>query len=110
MPIPDWIIEWIKKDRLVAGKYRISTKYLRHSKRIQFLEGEKIRDSDQWAWFKYVVISKKYGKYWVRYTDGLYECNCPFFKHRGICSHILGVAQLIDVWPKKETIFQEKDE
>ena len=109
MSIPDWIIEWIKKDRLVASKFRISRKYLRHSKRIQFLEGEKFKNSDEWVWFKYVVISKKYGKYWVRYTEGLYECNCPFFKHRGICSHILGVAQLIDVWPKKATIFPEKD-
>ena len=105
MPLPDWIIEWIKKDRLVASKYRISRKYLRHSKRIQFLEGEKDKNTDNWAWFKYVVISQKYGKYWVRFTDGVYECSCPFFKHRKICSHILGVAQLIDVWPRKDSIF-----
>ncbi|NHJ39206.1 MAG: hypothetical protein FK731_04175 [Asgard group archaeon] len=109
MPIPDWIIEWIKKDRLVASKYKISRKYLRHSKRIQFLEGEKKNNSDVWIRFKYMIISPKYGKYWVRYTDGLYECNCPFYKHRKICSHILGVAQLTDVWPNKETIFQNKD-
>ncbi|MBD3190541.1 MAG: hypothetical protein GF308_07845 [Candidatus Heimdallarchaeota archaeon] len=105
MPMPDWIIEWIEKDRLVRNKYKISRKYLRRSKSMQFIEGEKKQDSEEWAWFKYMVISKKYGKYWVRYTDGLYECNCPFFSHRGICSHILGIAQLIDVWPKKETIF-----
>lgn len=109
MPIPDWIIEWIKKDRLVASKYKISRKYLRHSKRIQFLEGEKKDNSDEWIRFKYMIISPKYGKYWVRYTDGLYECNCPFYKHRKICSHILGVAQLTDVWPNKGTIFQNKD-
>ncbi|NHJ31288.1 MAG: SWIM zinc finger family protein [Asgard group archaeon] len=109
MPIPNWIIDWIKKDRLVAGKYRISRKYLRHSKRIQFMEGEKNKNTGKWAWFKYVVISQKYGKYWVRYTDGIYECSCPFFKHRKICSHILGVAQLTDVWPLKESIFPSKE-
>ena len=108
MPMPDWIIEWIQKDRLVANKYRISQKYLRHTKRIQFLEGEKKENLDGWKWFKYMLISKKYGKYWVKYSDGRYECNCPFFKHRLICSHILGVAQLIDIWPDKETIFPSK--
>lgn len=107
--MPEWIIEWIKKDRLVANKYKISRKFLRHSKRIQYLDGEKFKQSDQWAWFKYMVISTKYGKYWVRYTEGLYECNCPFFKHRGICSHILAVAQLTNVWPKRETIFTQKE-
>ena len=109
MSIPDWIIDWIQKDRLVAGKFRISRKYLRHSKRIQFLEGEKNKNTENWMWFKYVVISQKYGKYWVRYTEGTYECSCPFFKHRKICSHILGVAQLTDVWPLKETIFPPKE-
>lgn len=109
MPLPDWIIEWIQKDRLVASKYKISRKYLRHSKRIQFVVGKKKRDSDEWVWFKYMIISPKYGKYWVRYSDGLYECNCPFFMHRKICSHILGVAQLTEVWPNKETIFPTKD-
>jgi hypothetical protein len=112
MPIPQWIAEWIEKDRLVANKYRISRKYLRHSKRIKFLEGEKKEGTEKWVWFKYMVISKKYGKYWVKYHEGYYECNCPFFKHRRICSHILGVAQVTDVWPKKETIFpnRQKDE
>ncbi|NHK32637.1 MAG: SWIM zinc finger family protein [Asgard group archaeon] len=109
MTLPDWIVEWIQKDRLVASKYKISRKYLRHSKRIQFMEGEKKRDTDEWAWFKYMIISPKYGKYWVRYSDGLYECNCPFFKHRRICSHILGVAQLTNVWPNKESIFPPKE-
>ncbi|MHA1127285.1 MAG: SWIM zinc finger family protein [Candidatus Heimdallarchaeota archaeon] len=109
MSIPEWIAEWIRKDRLVQNKYKISRKYLRHKKLIQFLEGGKKEDSEEWAWFKYVVISTKYGKYWVRYADGLYECNCPFFKHRGICSHILGVAQLTEVWPDKETIFPSKE-
>jgi hypothetical protein len=109
MPMPEWIAKWIRKDRLVQNKYKISRKYLRHKKRIQFLNGEKKEDSEEWAWFKYVVISTKYGKYWVRYTEGLYECNCPFYKHRGICSHILGVAQLTDVWPEKETIFPPKE-
>lgn len=109
MPIPDWIIDWIQKDRLVAGKYKISRKYLRQSKRIQFMEGERNKNTGNWAWFKYVVISQKYGKYWVRYTDGVYECSCPFFKHRKICSHILGVAQLTDVWPTKESIFPSKN-
>lgn len=109
MPIPDWIIDWIQKDRLVAGKYRISRKYLRNSKRIQFMEGERNKNTGNWAWFKYVVISQKYGKYWVRFTDGVYECSCPFFKHRKICSHILGVAELTDVWPNKESIFPTKN-
>ncbi|MBK5112883.1 MAG: SWIM zinc finger family protein [Candidatus Heimdallarchaeota archaeon] len=109
MPIPDWIIDWIQKDRLVAGKYRISRKYLRNSKRIQFMEGERNKNTGNWSWFKYVVISQKYGKYWVRYTDGVYECSCPFFKHRKICSHILGVAELTDVWPNKESIFPSKN-
>ncbi|NHJ48372.1 MAG: SWIM zinc finger family protein [Asgard group archaeon] len=109
MPIPEWIINWIQKDRLVASKYKISRKYLRHSKRIQFLKGEKKQDSNEWAWFRYMIISPKYGKYWVKYADSAYECNCPFFKHRRICSHILGVAQLTDVWPEENTIFPEKE-
>jgi hypothetical protein len=105
--MPDWIKEWIKKDRLVRNKYRISRKYLRRSRSMQLVEGEKKKDSDEWIWFKYMVNSKKYGRYWVKYNQGEYNCNCPFFKHRLICSHILGVAQLLDVWPKKETIFDD---
>lgn len=106
--MPKWIVEWIEKDRLVRNKFKISRKYLRHSKRVQFLDGE--QENGRWVWFKYMVISKKYGKYWVRYTKGLYECNCPFFKHRGICSHIIAVAEITDTWPKKETIFPEKEQ
>ena len=105
MKIPNWVIDWINKDRLVRNKFKISKKYLRHSKRIQFLEGQKEKNSEKWIWFKYMVISKKYGKYWVNFKEGLYTCNCPFFKHRGICSHIFGVAQINGVWPNKETIF-----
>jgi hypothetical protein len=73
------------------------------------LEGERNKNTGNWAWFKYVVISQKYGKYWVRYTDGIYEYNCSFFKHRKICSHKLGVAQLTDICPNRESIFPLKD-
>ncbi|MHA1557413.1 MAG: SWIM zinc finger family protein [Candidatus Heimdallarchaeota archaeon] len=108
--MPDWIKEWIPKDRLVANKFKLSRRYLRNAKKLQFMDGEKYQGTDDWTWFKYMVISKKYGKYWVRYTEGLYECNCPFFKHRGICSHIFAVAELTDTWPKMETIFPDKEE
>lgn len=106
--IPDWIIEWIQKDRLVRSKFKISHKYVRNSKRIQFMEGTK-NESDEWDFFKHMVSSTKYGKYWVRYNKGLYECSCPFFKHRGICSHIFGVCQITTIWPKKETLFPSKE-
>ncbi len=102
--MPDWIQDWISKDRLVANKYRISKKYLRQSKRIQFMSGqenaEEILES-----FHYVVQSQKYGKYNVTYDRGYYHCNCPFYKHRKICSHVLGVCQRTDIWPSKESIF-----
>ncbi|UCE11539.1 MAG: SWIM zinc finger family protein [Candidatus Thorarchaeota archaeon] len=38
-------------------------------------------------------------------TKGQYHCNCPIFKHRLICSHILGVCQRTGVWPK-EPVFR----
>ncbi len=106
--IPDWIIEWIQKDRLVRSKFKISHKYVRSSKRIQFMKGTK-NNFDEWDSFKYMVSSTKYGKYWVRYNYGLFECSCPFFKHRGICSHIFGVSQITNIWPKKETLFPSKE-
>lgn len=106
--IPQWIKDWIRKDRLVGNKYKISHKYVRSSKRIQFLEGEK-DEEERWISFKYMVSSTKYGKYWVRYNKGLYECSCPFFKHRGICSHIFGVCQITNVWPEKELLFPTKN-
>ena len=56
------------------------------------------------------VYSDKYGRYRVKYEDGQYHCNCPFFKHRLICSHILGVCQKINIWPDKETIFPKEIE
>jgi len=109
MDIPDWIREWIAKDRLVYNKYRISLEYLRHPKRIQFVKGVKDKETGEWISFVYIVKSKKYGKYRVKYYRGKYECNCPFFKHRQICSHILAVCQKTGIWPKKETIFHSKN-
>ena len=105
--IPDWIKEWIQKDRLVRNKFKLSHKYVSHPKRIQYMKGEK-DDQNNWISFKYMIISTKYGKYLVRYTNGLYECSCPFFKHRGICSHIFGVCQVTNVWPDKELLFPSK--
>ncbi|MHA1929153.1 MAG: SWIM zinc finger family protein [Candidatus Thorarchaeota archaeon] len=105
--IPEWISDWISKDRLVANKFRISKKYLRRSKRIQFSSGEKT-DEGKWSSFHYIIHSAKYGKYNVRYEKGIYQCNCPFFKHRRICSHILGVAQLTNTWPDKSSIFKQE--
>lgn len=102
--IPKWVTEWISKDRLVRNKYRLSRKYLQHSKRIQFVEGEKGEKGD-WKLFHFVVNSHKYGKYNVKFNDGIYHCNCPFFKHRLICSHIFGICQKTGIWPNKETIF-----
>ena len=102
--MPDWIQDWISKDRLVANKYRISKKYLRQSKRIQFMSGQENAEGILES-FHYVVQSQKYGKYNVTYDRGYYHCNCPFFKHRKICSHILGVCQRTEIWPIKESIF-----
>lgn len=106
--MPEWIKEWIQKDRLVRNKYKISHKYLRHKKRIQKINETKDKSGNVIS-FKYMVLSSKYSKYWVRYNKGLYDCNCPFFSHRGICSHILGVCQLIDIWPEKELLFPSKE-
>jgi hypothetical protein len=108
--MPEWIKEWILKDRLVRNKFRISREYLRHPKSIQFVDGEKDKDTGEWVWFRYMVNSKKYGKYWVKYERERYKCNCPFFKHRLICSHILAVCQKTNIWPKKETIFPSKSQ
>ena len=102
--IPDWIKEWISKDRLMANKYRISKKYLRQSKRIQCVSEERNSEGNIES-FHFVVYSQKYGKYNVTYSNGEYHCNCPFFKHRKICSHILGVCQRTDMWPRKDSIF-----
>ncbi|MFX1536011.1 MAG: SWIM zinc finger family protein [Promethearchaeota archaeon] len=102
--IPDWIAEWIAKDRLVRNKFKISKTYLRHSKRIQFVTGEK-NINGSWESFQYHIYSPKYGRYRVKYDQGTYSCSCPFFKHRLICSHILGVCQKTDIWPLKESIF-----
>jgi hypothetical protein len=108
--MPEWIKEWILKDRLVGNKFRISREYLRRPKSIQFVDGEKSESTGKWVWFRHMVNSKKYGKYWVKYERGRYECNCPFFKHRLICSHILAVCQKTNIWPKKETILPSKSQ
>lgn len=102
--IPDWIKEWVEKDRLVRNKFKISKIYLRHSKRIQFVKGEK-DNNGEWISFQYYIYSEKYGRYRVNYKKGVFSCNCPFFKHRLICSHILGVCQKTGIWPLKESIF-----
>jgi hypothetical protein len=102
--LPSWIQDWILKDKLVANKYRISKKYLRQSKRIQFIDGVENSDGGYDS-FHFVVHSQKYGKYNVTYERGQYHCNCPFFKHRKICSHILGVCQRTGVWPDRDSIF-----
>ncbi|NHJ13097.1 MAG: hypothetical protein EAX95_05435 [Candidatus Thorarchaeota archaeon] len=107
--IPDWIAEWIKKDRLVHNKFRISKNYLRHSKRIQLVSEEKGQDGEI-VTFHYIVHSPKYGRYNVRYERGTYHCNCPFFKHRLICSHILGVCQLTGVWLEKDSLFPNHEQ
>lgn len=104
MEMPEWIAEWISKDRLVANKFRISKRYLRQAKRIKQISYEQSPDGTPAA-FHYVIHSPKYGRYNVRFQDGAYTCNCPFFKHRMICSHILGVCQKTGVWPTKESIF-----
>lgn len=108
MSIPVWIQDWIEKDRLVANKFRISKTYLRQSKRIQFQSGNE--ENGKWLQFHYVVHSPKYGRYNVTYVNGFYHCNCPFFKHRRICSHILAVSQKTGVWPTKESIFPAEPE
>ena len=105
--MPEWLSTWISKDRLVRNKYKISQNYLKHSKRIKFIEGEK-DSSGKWKKFHYIVYSPKYGHYHVRYEKEVYHCNCPFFKHRLICSHILGVCQKINVWPLKESILSNE--
>lgn len=105
--MPEWLQNWIQKDRLVRNKFKISREYLRHSKRIQFVSGDKNGDG-KWVAFHYVVHSPKYGRYHVRYDNGTYHCNCPFFKRRLICSHILGVCQRIKIYPQKESLFSNK--
>lgn len=104
--IPDWITEWIKKDSLVQNKFRISKNYLHHSRRIHLVSEERALDGTLKT-FHYIVQSPKYGRYNVRYDSESYHCNCPFFKHRLICSHILGVCQLTGVWPKKDSVFPD---
>lgn len=102
--IPDWIEEWVSKDRLVASKFRISKKYLRQSKRIQCVSETKDSEGEVES-FHFVVHSQKYGRYNVTYDRGYFHCNCPFFKHRKICSHIFGVCQRTGIWPSRESIF-----
>jgi hypothetical protein len=59
--MPEWIKEWIVKDRLVRNKFRISREYLRHSKSIKFVDGEKDEGTGVWIWFRYMVNSKSMG-------------------------------------------------
>ncbi|MGY5876222.1 MAG: hypothetical protein RTU30_10795, partial [Candidatus Thorarchaeota archaeon] len=80
--------------------------YVRRSKRIQFVKGEQ-DESGEWKSFHYVVHSSKYGRYNITLEDGVYHCNCPFFKHRRICSHIFGVCQIVGQWPSRESVLGE---
>jgi hypothetical protein len=32
----------------------------------------------------------------VSYEDGKWTCDCNFFNHRGICSHIMAIERLLD--------------
>jgi hypothetical protein len=57
--VPDWITDWIQKDRLVRNKFRISQSYLRHSKRIQLARSERDAESGLER-FHYIVHSPRY--------------------------------------------------
>ena len=70
--IPEWILEWISKDRLVAGKFRISRSYLKRKKRIQLMSQE-TNDEGEVIRFHYVIHSPKYGRYNVTFEDGYYK-------------------------------------
>jgi len=107
--IPEWIENMIIKDRRLSIKYTMSREYLRQSKSIQFIDGER-SEKGGWKRFRYVVNSKKYGRYWVKYENGRYECNCPFFKGNPICSHILGICQKTGIWPEKEKQLKDRRE
>lgn len=106
--MPKWIEDLIRGDRRLNVKYLMSKEYCRRSSSIQFIDGEK--SGDRWVKFKYAVNSKKYGRYWVKYEDGRYECNCPFFKGNPLCSHILGVCQKTDIWPDRKKQLKNRTE
>ena len=101
--IPDWLLLWIQKDKQVYRKYKLSQEYIRRKNKIQLIKSSK-DEYNNIETFTYMV-NTRWGKYWVKYDKGNYECNCPFFKKRHICSHILGVSRYLKICPKKEFIF-----
>lgn len=102
--IPDWVKNWIDKDRLVRSKFITSQEYLKKKRKIKEIELNIDEESGLWITAYFMV-----NRFHIHYDNGIFKCSCSFFKKRLICSHILGICQLTGVWPEKETIFKNNE-
>ncbi|MGY5851986.1 MAG: SWIM zinc finger family protein [Candidatus Thorarchaeota archaeon] len=102
--IPIWIENLLQSDVLIRYKFKMSQDFLRHSRSMQFREGEKT-EKGNWRWLYYAVFDCNV-RYDVRFEKKLYRCTCDFFKHKGICSHIFAVCQETRAWPVSRSILE----
>ena len=42
-----------------------------------------------------VAFQGDHNAYNVSYRDGLWQCTCPFFRRRGICSHTMALERVL---------------
>lgn len=41
------------------------------------------------------VIGDNNGSHTVRYQSGTWECDCTFFRTRGVCSHTMAIERIL---------------
>ncbi len=51
-----------------------------------------------------VHIDGENNSHCVRYTNGDWDCDCDFFRMRGVCSHTMAMEEVLkDMLPEKAT-------
>jgi hypothetical protein len=53
-------------------------------------------EPDRIAFEQFTVTFKgEHDVYHVTYRQGTWDCQCPFFKQRGVCSHTMAMERLL---------------
>jgi len=69
-------------DSGMIGKIAKAKRYTQEKQRVRF-------DSFQ------VAFRGDHNTYSVSYKGGAWECSCPFFSRRGVCSHTMALERIL---------------
>jgi hypothetical protein len=67
----------------MIGKIEKAKRYAEERDRIKFLSFNVTFDGDN-------------NPHMVSYNDGRWDCDCSFFKSRGVCSHTMALERILD--------------